>query len=147
MSGLSSFFLADRNLPTWVLLIAFLAAWLGAASTMGTMTKAYHNGLSAAWYIAIPAVISCLVQAFILARKIRASGYESMPEAIAANYGPQVSVLFAMVILFASIPFMGSQFYATGQIFQTMMGIPPIISIPAVYAVIVCYSVIGKECS
>ncbi|MEZ4574585.1 MAG: hypothetical protein R2857_06690 [Vampirovibrionales bacterium] len=64
IDGLNEFFLASRNLPAWVATATFVASWIGAASTIGTIDKAFSQGLSAFWYMAIPSALSLFVITF-----------------------------------------------------------------------------------
>ena len=50
----------------WMMTISVLAAWIGAASTMGTMTLAYTEGISAYWLLAVPTVTAMCVNGFVL---------------------------------------------------------------------------------
>src|SRR5262249_7403233 len=57
------FFVAGRTLPAGLIFATFLAANIGAGSTVGATSLAYREGVSAWWWNA-SAGLGCLVLAF-----------------------------------------------------------------------------------
>ena len=143
LTGFLDFFLAGKHLPMWMMTISVLAAWIGAASTMGTMTLAYTEGISAYWLLAVPTVTAMCVNGFVLAKAIRQSEFTTIPEAIAKHYGPVASLAYAVVIYMATTTLIGSQLVACGGLFQNILGLSMQQSLPWIYFAIVTYSIIG----
>jgi solute:Na+ symporter, SSS family len=143
MQGLSDFFLAGRTLPGVAIAITFVAAWFGAGSTIGTISEAYHKGISAIWLIAIPSFISCLVVTFFLAKKVRQLNSLSQPEAIERQYGALGSFLLSWVIMASITTFIASQLVAAGDLLEMTMHVSPELSVALILGAIIVYSVIG----
>ena len=143
LSGFLDFFLGGKHLPMWMITVSVLSAWLGATSTMGSMTYAFTEGLSACWLMAIPTITAMLLNGFVLAKAIRQSELTSIPEAVLQTYGPVASLAYALVIYMAVTTLIGSQLVACGGLFEHLLGIPMQQSIPWVYFGVIIYSVIG----
>ncbi len=143
MAGLSDFFLAGQSLPAISIAIAFVAAWFGAGSTIGSMNKAFDTGLSALWLIAIPSVLSCLAVGLFLAKQVRNINCISMPEAIEKQYGAIGSFLLAWIILASLTTFIASQLVAAGHLLEITIGLSPVVSISIILGAVILYSVIG----
>lgn len=143
MEGMLAFFLANRALPWPLVMMAFIASWIGAASTIGTMDKAYHEGVSAFWYMAIPSTLSMVVITRFFAARVNQLKALSMPQAFEAHYGKLGGFFLSLVILLASITLMASQLVALGQLLHTTTGLTLASATWLSLAVIVTYSVIG----
>ncbi|MCA9841705.1 MAG: hypothetical protein KC475_06250, partial [Cyanobacteria bacterium HKST-UBA03] len=143
IDGLNEFFLASRNLPAWVATATFVASWIGAASTIGTIDKAFSQGLSAFWYMAIPSALSLYMITFVFARRVNRIQALSMPQAFEGRYGATAGFFLSSVILFASVTLLASQLVAAGQLIHTAADIPVEWATWLTLAVIVIYSVIG----
>src|SRR6186713_2891371 len=66
----SDFFVAGRRLGPGLLFATFLAANIGAGSTVGAAGLGYRDGLSAWWWVG-SAALGSLVQAFLVGPKMR----------------------------------------------------------------------------
>jgi SSS family solute:Na+ symporter len=121
--NLQDYFLAGRSLGSWPVAFSFAAAWFGAASTMGSINAFHDQGLSGAWMLVLPSVLSFVVITFGMARPVAKQRFLSQPEAVEAYYGRFGRLLLAIVILCAGTTLIGSQMVAAGQIFQNVFGL------------------------
>ncbi len=143
MSGLSDFFLAGQNLSGKSIAIAYVAAWFGAGSTIGTINEAYHHGLNAIWLIAVPTMISCILVWRYLAAQVREQECMSLPEAIESHYSPVGSFILAWIILATSTTFIASQLTAAMDLLALTTGFSEIWAVTMILAAVIIYSVIG----
>src|SRR5437667_4499400 len=65
----NDFFVAGRKLPAGLIFATFLAANIGAGSTVGATERGYRLGLSAIWWVG-SAGLGSLVLAFFVGPKI-----------------------------------------------------------------------------
>jgi SSS family solute:Na+ symporter len=117
------FFLAGRSLGSLPVAVSFAAAWFGAASTMGSINAFHDQGLSGAWMLVLPSLLSFIVITFFMAKPVARQSYLSQPEAVEAHYGRAGRLLLALVILAAGTVMIGSQMVAAGKVFQNVFGL------------------------
>ncbi len=86
------FALAGRSASAASVTGVLLGALVGGASTVGTAEMAYRHGLSACWFT-VGGGLGCLLLGLWLAHPLRASGKETIPELLRAQYGRPVAAL------------------------------------------------------
>jgi len=137
------FFLAGKQLGFFRVACAFVASWFGAASTLATSQAVAERGLNGLWDMAIPSVITCIVIAVVMARRVAAMPGLSMPEAVERFYGPWGRLGLACVMLVATTTLMAAQLVAAGQVLETLLGWPFWMTALGFASVVVVYSVLG----
>lgn len=142
-SNLTDFFLAGRSLTAWPVALSFLASWFGASCTIGSLNAYHRDGVSAAWLIAIPSLVSCVVIARWLARRVASTRTLSQPEAIEQAYGPGGRFFLALVLIGYVVTFIGAQLVAAGSLFQGVLNLDVTTATLAVVGVVVLYSMVG----
>ncbi|MGE0199918.1 MAG: sodium:solute symporter [Candidatus Melainabacteria bacterium] len=143
LTSLRDFFLAGRTLHSGLIAVAFVAAWFGASSTLGTIDKLHQQGLSGLWYIVIPSIISCLLITLWMARPIAAMATLSQPEAVEKQYGPLARILLSIIILCALTGFLAAQMVACGKMLHGLFGLDPVWAIILSTTVVVSYAMSG----
>ncbi len=121
--NLKDFFLAGRNLGSLPVALTLAASWFGASSTMGSINAFHDHGLSGAWQLVLPSILSFIVITLFMARPVSQQPYLSQPEAVEAHYGKAGRLLLALIILAATTTLIGSQMVAAGKLFQTVFGL------------------------
>lgn len=140
---LKDFFLAGRSLGALPVAMTLAASWFGAASTMGSINAFHDEGLSGAWQLVIPSVLSFIAVTLFMAKRVAMQPYLSQPEAIEAHYGKAGRFLLAIVILTATTVLIGSQMVAAGQVFHTVFGLDLVWATVLSTAAVVSYAVWG----
>ncbi|WP_303672563.1 sodium:solute symporter family protein [Vampirovibrio chlorellavorus] len=120
---LKDFFLAGRQMGAFPVALTLAASWFGASSTMGSINAFHHQGLSGAWQLVLPSVLSFVAITLFMAKPVARQSYLSQPEAVAAYYGKPGRFLLACIILAATTTLIGSQMVAAGQLFHSVFGL------------------------
>ncbi len=120
---LKDFFLAGRQMGAFPVALTLAASWFGASSTMGSINAFHHQGLSGAWQLVLPSLLSFVVITLFMAKPVARQSYLSQPEAVAAYYGKPGRFLLACIILAATTTLIGSQMVAAGQLFHSVFGL------------------------
>lgn len=143
IATLKDFFLAGRSLTVLPVAIAFVSAWFGAGSTMGSINALHHDGISGLWYLIIPSALSCLVISLVMARHVAKQNELSQPEAVKSHYGNAGRLLLAIIILISNTNFVASQMVAAGQIFHGVFGLDILPATVFCTLVVIGYSMMG----
>ncbi|WP_373533010.1 sodium:solute symporter [Vampirovibrio sp.] len=120
---LKDFFLANRQFGAFPVALTLAASWFGASSTMGSINAFHDQGLSGAWQLVLPSILSFVVITLFMAKPVSRQPYLSQPEAVAAHYGKPGRLLLALIILAATTTLIGSQMVAAGKLFQNVFGL------------------------
>lgn len=92
------YFLANRQLPAWLLAITFIASWWGGGSAIDLVDHAFANGLSSFWVYGVPVLIATALM-FLFARAIRKVGSITQPELMAERYNNTAALLLTIFII------------------------------------------------
>lgn len=121
------FFVAGRSLSPGLLFATFLAANLGAGSTVGAAEFGYAAGLSAWWWVG-SAGLGSLVLAFIVGPRIhavaRSRGLFTVGDYLEYRYGRAARVAAAVVLQCGSPAVLAGQIIALGLVLRVAAGVP-----------------------
>ena len=127
VQGVGDFYVAGRSLSSPLLFSTFLAANLGAGSTVGVAGFAYADGLSAWWWVA-SAGFGSLVLAFWIGPRIYriASKYNllTVGDYLEHRYSRPVRLITAGLLWLGSLAILAGQLIALGFILNVVAGIP-----------------------
>ncbi len=127
VEGSGSFFVADRRLGAGLVFSTFLAANIGAGSTMGTAGLGYTDGLSAWWWVG-SAGIGSLLLAFWLGPRIwrvaTANGLYTVGDYLEHRYGSSVRATIATLLWFLTLVILAAQLIAMSEILEWVLGTP-----------------------
>ncbi len=140
---LKEFFLAGRRLGAFPVALTFVASWFGAASTMGSINAFHDHGVSGAWQIVIPSVLSFMMITLFMAKRVAQQDHMSQPEAVEAHYGRLGRMLLSLIILTSVIVLLGSQMVMAGKFFHLVFGLDIFWSTLISTAVVVSYAMWG----
>ena len=141
--NLKDFFLAGKRLGAFPVALTFVASWFGAASTMGSINAFHDHGLSGAWQIVLPSVLSFVVITLFMAKPVARQTHLSQPEAVEAHYGRTGRLLLSLIILTSVVVLLGSQMVVAGKFFQMVFGLDITLSTVISTAVVVSYAMWG----
>jgi SSS family solute:Na+ symporter len=123
----SDFLVAGRSLGPGRLFATFLAANIGAGSTVGATGLGYRFGLSAWWWVG-SASIGTLVLSQILGPKLwtiaKTNGLATLPDFLEFRYGKAVKAIIAVLFWFGAMAILAGQLIAISSILNTVAGIP-----------------------
>jgi SSS family solute:Na+ symporter len=124
--GSSDFYVAGRRLSTPLLFSTFLAANLGAGSTVGVAGFGYADGLSAWWWVA-SAGFGSLALAFWIGPRIYCIAAKhnlyTVGDYLELRYNRQVRLLMAVLLWLGSLAILAGQLIALGFILNVVAGI------------------------
>ena len=116
------FFLAGREMTSWVAGLAFVSANLGSLELLGWAGSAYQYGIMAAhwyWVGAIPAMVflGIVMMPFYYICKTH-----SVPGYLKLRYGSEASGLSAITFAFMTILMSGVNMYAMAVVMKVVLG-------------------------
>lgn len=121
------FFVAGRGLSPALLFGTFLAANLGAGSTVGAAEFGYTSGLPAWWWVG-SAGIGSLVLAFLVGPRMhrvsRERGLLTVGDYLESRYGRATRIVTAAILLGGAPAILAGQIIAMGLVLQVIAGIP-----------------------
>lgn len=123
----TDFLVAGRSLGTGRLFATFLAANIGAGSTVGATGLGYRLGMSAWWWVGSAAIGSLLLSQFLgpklwaIAKK---NNLSTLQDFLELRYGKAVKAVIAMLFWFGSFAILAGQLIAMSSILNTVAGIP-----------------------
>ena len=121
------FFVAGRSLSPGLLFATFLAANLGAGTTVGAAEFGYRSGLGAWWWVG-SAGLGSLVLAVSVGPKIyriaTENGLLTVGDYLEFRYARSVRLAVAGLLWLGSLAILAGQLIAVGLVLQVVAGIP-----------------------
>ena len=144
--GTSDFFVAGRSLGPGLLFATFLAANLGAGTTVGATGFAYRDGLAAWWWDG-SAGIGSLVLAYWVGpriwREAHRLGFLTVGDFLEHHFGRGVRALGAFIVWAGSFAILCGQLRGAGEVLEVVAGIPLNLGAFLAAAATVAYFVAG----
>src|SRR5499427_10537358 len=123
----SDFLVAGRSLSAGLIFTTFLAANLGAGSTVGATGLGFRFGLSAWWWVG-SASIGTLVLATLLGPRLweiaRAHSLNTMGDFLEWRYGRAVKAVIACLLWLGTLAILAAQLIAISWILNVVIGLP-----------------------
>ncbi|RSL15021.1 SSS family solute:Na+ symporter [Edaphobacter aggregans] len=123
----SDFLVAGRSLGAGRLFATFLAANIGAGSTVGATGLGYRFGMSAWWWVG-SASIGCFLLSQTLGPKLwtmaKQHGLATLPDFLEFRYGKAVKAVIAVLFWLGALSILAGQIIAIAWILDTVAGIP-----------------------
>jgi SSS family solute:Na+ symporter len=142
-----TYFLADRQFGTLILLGTMVATNFSAFTVFGTSGAGYRDGYAFFPIMGFGTGFMALTF-WILGRKIwqigRDRGVVTPPELVRSLYqSPALSLLFAAVMIIFTIPYLAPQPMAAGYALEALIGLPYVYGCLLVTVIIVLYTLRG----
>ena len=118
--GQLEYLLAGRRLTTAPFVATLVATWYGGV--LGVGEYSYRFGISNWLVMGVPYDLAALLFAFWLARRARASAALSIPDQLAATYGPVAGRLGAVLVLLVATP--AAYVLMLGELLGIYLGMP-----------------------
>jgi solute:Na+ symporter, SSS family len=146
VTGAKDFFVAGRSLGPGLIFSTFLAANIGAGSTVGAAGFGYQHGLSAWWWVG-SAGIGSLVLAFLVGPRIRALAathdLRTVGDFLEWRYDSRVRASITVILWFGALAILAAQLVAMSKLVSTVVGWPGWIGCALGGAVMTIYSTAG----
>jgi SSS family solute:Na+ symporter len=129
VKGSGDFFVAGRALGPGLLFATFLAANIGAGSTIGATGLAYRDGLAAVWWVG-SAGLGSLVLALSVGPRIRRLAAQhdlrTVGDFLEWRYDRRVRATVAALLWIGTVCILAGQFMGIAWILTVVIGIPKI---------------------
>ena len=123
----ADFLVAGRSLGPGRLFATFLAANIGAGSTVGATGLGYRLGMSAWWWVGSAAVGTLLLSQFLGPRLwtlARDHNLSTLQDFLEFRYGRSVKAVISVLFWFGALAILAAQLIAISWILNTVAGIP-----------------------
>ncbi len=123
----SDFLVAGRSLGPGKLFATFLAANIGAGSTVGATGLGYRFGFSAWWWVGSASIGTFVLSQFLGPRLwtiAKQHGLATLQDFLEFRYGKSVKAVIAVLFWCGSLAILAGQIIAISWILQTVAGIP-----------------------
>jgi len=149
-SGTQAFYIAKREIPGWVVSLAFFSTFTSTNTYIGQAGQAFKYGLSWAW-VGLFWAIFCIISWLLLGPRMRNQtaklGSCTIPDYFHFRYKSNISRLVrlfsAIVILFATLWYMVGIVKGTSHVFESVFGLPYAWGAAIIIAVTCAYTVWG----
>jgi len=146
LQGADGFFVANRKLSSPLLFSTFLAANLGAGTTVGAAQFGYERGLGAWWWVG-SAGIGSLLLAFIVGPRIYrlASRYNlyTVGDYLELRYNRAARLSTAAFLWIGSLAILAGQLIAMGLVLEVVSGLPHVYGVVLGGVIVTCYFAAG----
>jgi solute:Na+ symporter, SSS family len=146
MRGANDFFVAGRSLSAPLIFGTFLAANIGAGSTIGAASLGYSVGLGGWWWNASAGLGSLIFAVWAgprLWELARANRFLTLGDFLEWRYGPSIRALTSVLTWFVSLSILAGQLLGASSILQVVAGLPRWVGAVTAAGVVVVYFVAG----
>ena len=116
------FFMAGREMTSWVAGLSFLSANLGALELMGWAGSAYQYGILATHWYWIGAIPAMLFLALVMMPFYYISKTHSVPGYLKLRFGEPSRILSAVCFAFMTVLMSGVNMFAMAKVMQIVLG-------------------------
>lgn len=123
----TDFLVAGRSMGTGRLFATFLAANIGAGSTVGATGLGYRFGMSAWWWVGSACIGTFLLSQFLGPRLwtiAKDHGLATLQDYLEFRYSKAVKAVIAILFWFGALAILAGQLIAIAWILNTVAGIP-----------------------
>ena len=140
------FLVAGRRFGPGVIFATFLAANIGAGSTVGAAGLGYRFGLAAWWWVG-SAGIGCLILASTIGprlwRRAKSLGLQTLGDYLDVRYHKSVKAVIAVLLWFGTLAILAGQLMAISWVLAVVIGLPKWQGCFAGGAVAIAYCAVG----
>lgn len=144
--NLEEYYVGGRKSGSFTIGCLWMSSWVGGATVVGAVDKAYNMGISSAWYCLVMA-LGCVIFALTSASLIQRIGSKlsciTYPELIENCYGAGARALTTVTTLIAYIAYTAGQFAAMAMIIQGAFDVERSTAVWLSAAVIAAYTALG----
>lgn len=145
-NNLEEYYVGGRKSGSFIIGCLWMSSWIGGATVVGTVDKAYSTGISSLWYC-LATAIGCVLFALTSASLIQRVGAKlsvlTYPELIEKRYGPGARSLTTLTTFIAYVAYTAGQFAAMALIIQGAFDVDHATAVWISALVIVIYTAAG----
>jgi len=131
-----------RSFPAYLIGALLLSEFIGSSVSIGTAQKGFEVGISAAWNL-VALALGFLLLAFVLAKKYKATGLNTLSAILAQNYGEGVRYAASLLTIFALSIVCVALYASGGAVLAAVLNIDKTLAIVLVGVVTVFYVSLG----
>ncbi len=135
------FFLAGRALTAPMLIATLVSSYYGIDVLFGSSQLAFTDGVVAWFGYARPAYLLILIAAFLVAKRLRAERFRSLPDILSRYYGGAAGYTSALASFAYSVPALS--LYGFGVLGAVLFGWAPAVSMLIFGGVALVYTLTG----
>lgn len=142
----SDFLVGGRSFGPGVLFATFLAANIGAGSTVGASGIGYRLGLSAWWWVGSAGIGTLILSQFVgprLWRIAKSNQLHTMGDYLELRYNKSVRGIIATILWFGTLAILAGQIIAISWILNVVAGLPKWLGCVIGGSVAIAYCVAG----
>lgn len=142
VTGTSDFFVAGRRLGPGLLFATFLAANIGAGSTIGATGLGYRDGLAAWWWVGSAGIGSIVLAMWVgpsIRRVAAAHDLRTVGDFLEWRYDGRVRAAIAALLWIGTVAILGGQLIGIAWILTVVIGTPKIVGCLIGAAVVTIY--------
>ena len=148
--GVADFYVAGRNVPGWVVSLAFFSTFASTNTYIGQAGQAFASGLSWAW-VGVLWTALCMVSWLLLGPRLRNQtaglGSVTVPDYFDYRYQGALArptrALSAATILFATLWYMAGIAKGCAHLLETVLSVPYAWGVAAILGFTCLYTVLG----
>jgi SSS family transporter len=149
-SGVESFYVAKREIPGWVISLAFFSTFASTNTYIGQAGKSFQFGLSWAW-VGLFWAIFCVISWVLLGPRMRNQtaklGSMTIPDYFffryKSDFARSIRFLSAFVILFATLWYMTGITKGLGHVIASVLDIPYVVGTFVIIFITCAYTIWG----
>lgn len=138
----NDFSLGGRQAGPVLVAATIMGTLVGGASTIGTAQLAFRYGL-AAWWFTLGGGIACLILALGLAKPLRNTEYETVPELLAGAYGGYAGIAASLFSSAGTFLNLVAQVLAAVALLTSLLNVPAWLAALVASVLMVVYVVFG----
>mgnify|MGYP000179748291 CR=1 FL=1 len=140
-TNFDDFFLAGRSLTTPLLITTLISTYYGIDVLFGDSQLAYTDGVVAWFGYARPTYAFFLIAAFMLAKRLKAENFRSLPDILDRYFGKKTRYIGAAASFIYSLPALS--LYGFGMLGEVIMGWPPVVGMLILGGIALTYTLTG----
>src|SRR5699024_9483120 len=119
----TSFFIAERNAPWYLIVGSLMASTISGAAFLGMIASFYNQGVSVFW-ILIGCSAGLFIMCFFIGPKLRRYGKFTIPEYLADRFhSPLLKPTFSVIICIWMVILLGTLYVQGGLLLESMFGL------------------------
>ena len=140
------YFLGGRSLKTPSLTVLWFASWIGGASIVATVNRAYTLGISAIWYVTALAT-GCLLFGLLMAARVKRLGDEhqflTYPELMESAFDHRTRIVATITTILSFLAYAGGQLAAAAGVVSMLLDLAYGEALLITGGIVVAYTTLG----
>ena len=140
------YFLGGRSIKTASLTVLWFASWIGGASLVATVNRAYTLGISAVWYVTALGV-GCILFGLLFAARVKRLAHShqflTYPELIEFAFDGRTRIIATITTILSFMAYAGGQLAAAAAVIAMLLDLTFEMALALTSLVVVSYTALG----